>query len=198
MTATKKGDFEATDAVTLAEAIQEGLTVPKLALLFHMRRETVSRKLMSAKINPTGSKWKGGDRYRVHEAATALVKPKDGIEEYIRQMSHNDLPASLTKEFWAGQRTKQQVELAAGNLWETEKVVSEVGELMKTVKMSTLLMMDAVDRQTELSDRQRAIIKSLAHGMLEDLVKRIEEKFKPVPQEGKHVELQEAEDSEEL
>jgi hypothetical protein len=192
--AQARTDFEAADNVTLAEAIQEGLTVPKLALLFHQRRETVSRRLMESKVNPNGKKWKGGDRYYVHEAATALVKPKDGLEAYIRQMSHHDLPAQLTKEFWAGQRTKQQVELAAGNLWETEKVVAEVGELMKITKMSTLLMMDAVERQTELTERQRQIIKNLCHGMLEDLVKRVEERFKPVPQEGKHVEQEVADD----
>lgn len=196
--AQARTDIEAADNVTLAEAIQLGLTVPKLALLFHSRRETVSRKLMTAKIKPAGTKWKGSDRYFVHEAAPALAKPQDGIEEYIRQMSHHDLPAQLTKEFWAGQRTKQQVELAAGNLWETEKVVSEVGELMKITKMSTLLMLDAVERQTELTERQREIIKNLTHGMLEDLVKRIEEKFKPIPQEGKHVQHQEAADDEDL
>ena len=39
-------------------------------------------------------------------------------------------------------------------------------------------MMDAVDRQTELSDRQRAIIKGLAHGMLNDTQKRVLERFK--------------------
>jgi hypothetical protein len=195
--AMDRSDIEAADNVTLADAIQLGLTIPKLALLFHSRRETVSRKLIQAGIKPTGTKWKGSDRYFVHDAATALAKPKDGIEQYVRQMSHNDLPAQLTKEFWAGQRTKQQVELAAGNLWETEKVVAEVGELMKITKMSILLMMDAVDRQTELTERQRKIIKNLSHGMLEDLVKRVEERFKPIPQEGQHGE-QEAGQEEEL
>ena len=68
-----------------------------------------------------------------------------------------------------------------------------MGEVFKLVKMSVLLMSDAVERQTELSDRQREIIKSLTHGMLDDLVKRIEEKFK-VPTN----ERQEAIDDEEL
>ena len=44
--------------------------------------------------------------------------------------------------------------------------------------MSTLLMNDAVERQSELSERQREIIKQLSHGMLDDLMKRINEKFK--------------------
>lgn len=183
--------------MTLADAIQNGLPVSKLALLFKARAETVNRKLIQFGIKPK-NKYGATALYDIVEAASALVKPAYDIDEYIRQMSHHDLPAQLTKEFWAGQRTKQQVELAAGNLWETEKVVAEVGELMKITKMSTLLMLDAVERQTELSDRQREIIRNLTHGMLEDLVKRVEDKFKPTPQEGKHVELQEAEDDEEL
>jgi hypothetical protein len=108
-------------------------------------------------------------------------------------MDHKDLPKMLTKEFWAGQRSKQDYEEKAGLLWRTEKVVQEMGELFKLVKMSTLLMSDAVERQAELSDRQREIIKTLTHGMLDDLVKRIEEKFK-VPAN----EHQEAVEDEEL
>ena len=185
------------DNTSLAEAIQHGLPVSKLALLFRGRAETVNRKLIQFGIKPK-NKHGAIALYDILEAASALVKPAYDIDEYIRQMSHNDLPAQLTKEFWAGQRTKQQVELAAGNLWETEKVVQEVGELMKIVKMSTLLMLDGVENQTELSERQREIIRNLTHGMLEDLVKRVEEKFKPVPQEGKHGELQEESNDEDL
>lgn len=194
-TVTSKTRTDSADGITLGTVCTVGLSATKLALLFQMRVETVSRKLLMAKIKPA-NRWNGTDVYWVHEAATALIKPAYDIDTYIRQMAHTDLPPSLTKEFWAGQRTKQQVEFAAGNLWETEKVVAEVGELMKITKMSTLLMMDAVERQTELSDRQREIIKNLAHGMLEDLVKRIEEKFKPVEQS--NVELQEAANNEDL
>jgi hypothetical protein len=112
-------------------------------------------------------------------------------------MSFRDLPKDLAKEFWAGQRTKQQVEEQAGLLWRTEKVVQEVGELMKLVKMSTLLMQDGVERQTELTDRQREIVKSLSNGMLADLMSRVKEKF-VVPDTPLYVEPQDAIDDEAL
>lgn len=176
--------------------IFQGANVSQLGLLFKADHKTVQRRIQEGNVKPCRTE--GPTKYyAVHEIAPWIVKPViDDLEGQIRRMSFRDLPKDLAKEFWAGQRAKQEYEEKAGLLWRTEKVVEEVGELMKLVKMTSLLMLDAVERQTELSERQRSIIKTLTHGMLQDLQKRIEEKFKaPEESNGK---LQEAEGEEEL
>ncbi len=158
--------------------IFQGCNTTQLCTIFRTDPRTLMRKLFENNVRPCGVR-NGSDIYHIADVAPYIVKPHQGIEEAILKMSHHDLPKDLTKEFWAGQRSKQDFLEKAGRLWPTEKVVERVSELLKLVKMSTLLMNDAVERQTELTEQQRSIIKSLTRGMLEDLMKRVEEQFKP-------------------
>lgn len=154
--------------------LYEGLNLSQLGIAFRMDHRVLTEKLNS--LPPTGLR-NGAATWRIHEAAPHLVKPLYDIESYIKRMHHNDLPKHLTKEFWAGLKSKQDYELKAGDLWPTAKVVQEVGELMKMVKMSILLMGDTVERSTELSEKQRAILKGLTDGMLKELHRAVIEKF---------------------
>lgn len=156
--------------------IYQGAAMSNLAMMFRMDRTTVKERLAKGGVKPIGLRGRV-PVYDIAEAAGYLVKPSYDIETYVRRMSHKDLPKELTKEFWAGQRSRQEYELKAGNLWPTDRVIAEVGELFKLVKMSALLMMDAVERQSELSDVQREVIKNLTHGMLDDLHQRIDKNF---------------------
>jgi hypothetical protein len=52
---------------------------------------------------------------------------------------------------------------------------------MKLVKMSVRLTADAVDRQAELTDRQRGIVKAQGDGMLETLYATVIEEFSKAP-----------------
>ena len=179
--------------------IYEGANLAQIGAMFKMDHRTVVRKLQDGNVKPCkvtrNHRGQATELYSIAEVAPHLVKPIIDVEEYIKRMSHADLPKMLTKEYWAGQRSRQVYEENAGLLWRTEKVVEEVGELMKLFKMNTLLLNDAVERQTELSDRQREIIRSLTNGTLKDLVRRIEEKFKAAPPDDQR---QETIDDEEL
>lgn len=190
----KKGSAGADDESIAA--IFEGVNATQLATIFKLDSRTVARKLFESRVKPVMKKG-SHEIYAIVDVAPFLCKPAYDVETAIKKMSFRDLPKDLAKEFWNGQRSKQDFEEKAGLLWRTEKVVSEVGELMKLVKMSTLLMLDGVERQTELSERQRDMIKSLSHGMLDDLSKRIEEKFK-VPETPLNGEFQENLDDEAL
>lgn len=170
----------------------EGLNLSQLAFAFKQEIPSIQRKLFEGNCKPVGKR-NGVDVYVLHEVAPWLVKPAFDVESYIRKMDPRELPKILTKEFWAGQRSKQDYEKNAGLLWPTEKIVEEVGELLKIIKMSTLLVDDAVERQTDLTERQRAIIRSLLRGMLTDIMKRINERI-VVPQNGKPQEAVEDED----
>jgi hypothetical protein len=168
---------EGTDDTTRA-ILYDGANLSQLGELFRMDHRSIVAKIHKCK--PCGTR-NGVDIYAVHEVAPYLVKPAYDIETYIKKMHHNDLPKMLTKEFWAGQRSRQEFEQREGNLWPTERVVGVIGGLMKLVKMSVRLMSDAVDRQAELTDRQRSIVKALGDGMLEELYRNVLDEFGKQP-----------------
>jgi hypothetical protein len=116
--------------------------------------------------------------YDVAEVAARCGKlTAEQIDAAMKRLNHADLPKELTKEYWNGLRAKQAYLKDEGDLWPTDKVIEAVGEFFKLVKMSTMLCADAVERQVELTDRQRAIIQAQMDGMLLDLHNRIITKF---------------------
>lgn len=195
----KKEIYDGTKTLDAASRamIFDGVTLNQMTQLFRMDTRTILRRIHSVK--PIGRR-RGADIYLIPDVVPHLWKPSEQqVEEAIRRMNHQDLPKALTKEYWAGQRSKQDYLLKRGDLWETEKIVERVGELYKLVKMSMLLMSDAVERQTELTDRQRNIIRQLSRSLLEDLDKKIKLNFKaPPPEFPKHQEVPDDSDDEEL
>lgn len=166
-------------------AIYEGLNLSQMEKAFRMDHRNLVEKLKDCP--PSGSRG-GVPVWRIHEAAPHLVKPLYDVEAYIKRMNHTDLPKHLTKEFWAGLKSKQDYELRAGDLWPTSKVVESVGELMKLVRMTALLTVDTLERQVELTDKQRSIVKNLMDGMLIELHKAIQEKFADTTPDGEETE----------
>lgn len=174
--AAKKGST--LDAESRA-MLYDGCNLSQLGVLFRMDHRVLVEKLHG--VEPSGKRGSAAT-YRVDEVAPYLVRPMYDIETYIKRMNHNELPKLLTKEFWAGQRSKQEYLLKEGDLWPTAKVIEEVGELFKLIKMQMRLASDAVERQTELTPRQRNIIKALLDGTLRDLHTAVTEKFKAKPE----------------
>jgi hypothetical protein len=155
--------------------LYEGANLSQLAVIFRIAHPVLVEKIQG--VPPAGER-SGVAIYHIRDVAQRLARPEaHEITAAVMRMHPSELPKMLTKEYWAGQRSRQDYELKAGELWPTAKVVSEVGELLKLVKMSAQLTGDAVERQVELSDRQRAIIKGLMDGMLQDLHKSVVEKF---------------------
>lgn len=170
---------ERTDDITKA-IIYDGANLSQLGSLFRMDHRVLVEKLTKGGCKPNGTR-NGVDIYAVHEVAPYLVRPAYDIEEYLKRMHHNDLPKHVTKEFWAGLRSRQEYETRAGNLWPTSRVVEVMGGLMKQIKMSARLMSDQVDRQAELSDRQRQIVKAQCDAMLDEAYRGILEAFSTAP-----------------
>lgn len=152
-----------TDTETRA-AIYEGLTVAQLAAAFELPAQVVHRRLVA--VEPCGRRGRFAI-YRLKEAAAVLVEPTGDFEEKIRRMSPRDLPPGLTKEFWTGLRARQAYELTDGDLWPTEEVVATLAEVFKSVRMSLLLMGDTLERETALSETQRATLQALIDNTLE-------------------------------
>lgn len=127
--------------------------------------------------------------YHIRDAAPYICKPvirAEDIASHIKMMSAHDLPMTLRKEFWIAQKAEQEYKLKAGDLWPTTEVIENVGKLYQIVKMGAQLMSDQVERQVELTERQRQIIKNLTDGLLEELRKEIAQTFTQKQQSETH------------
>lgn len=156
----------------------EGLNLTQLAKLFRMDRRDVSPKLRE--VTQAGTRG-GYPIYYVHEVAPHLVKPTQDIETYIMRMHHNDLPKHVSKEFWNGLRARQAYEEENGDLWRTDKVIDTLGETFKTLRMSLLLMGDAIERETTFTDMQRTRLSTMIDGALNDMAASLVTKFENQP-----------------
>lgn len=167
----------------------EGMNLSEMSVAFGMDHRVLVEKIHG--IKPSGVR-NGANVWKIKDVYSALWRPNvEQIDAAMHRLNPADLPKMLTKEYWAGLRSRQEYKLRDGDLWPTVKVVTEVSELLKLVKMQALLTADAVERQTELSDKQRAIIKGLMDGMLHDLHKAVTEKFKEPQGNGRDAEDQE-------
>jgi hypothetical protein len=163
--------------------IYEGLNLTQMEQLFEMDIRDLKRKIAQGKVQPCGQRG-NSDVYRLKDVMPWVVKPLYDVETYIRNMNPSELPKTLSKEYWAGQRSRQEYQIKAGNLWPTEKVIENVGEVFKIVKMNLSLSIDTVERSSELSERQRQIFKNIIDGTLNDLAQTIQERFKQDNEEG--------------
>jgi len=178
-------EMDRDEARHFARMIHRGFSATQIEqLLGSDRRKTAA---VLAQHQPSGER-RGHPTYILKEVAPAIVKPIADANEMaavLKTMHYSDLPMMLRKEFWAAQKNKQQYELAAGDLWPTAKVIENVGEIYKMVVMAARLTGDAVERQVELSERQRAIIKDQMNGMLRNLEHVIRERFQPPEESGR-------------
>lgn len=163
------------DEVTSTLLATGTASMAQIAQLFETDAKTLPKRLKG--VIPAGTR-SGYKVYRIREAAEYLVTPGYEIEDFIRQMSPQELPPLLSKEFWNGQNARLNYEKSLGNLWPTDDVVSAFGEVLNTVRMAVLLVADDVDREVGLTDGQRLIIRRIMDGMIVKLGQDITEKFK--------------------
>lgn len=136
--------------------LYQGASMSQICTLFSMDARDVKEKI-KGKVMPVGVR-AGHPIYSIKEIAAYLVVPPYDMDEFIQRMSIADLPTILRKEYWAGMRSRQLYEIAAATLWDEAEVIDTISELFKTIRLSLLLSREAVERETELTDRQRAII----------------------------------------
>ena len=153
-----------------------GLNLTQLGLLLEMDHKLIRERLEKGGVQPVGTR-NGAAIYKIKDVAPWVVKPGYSIAEYIQRMSPADLPKLIQKEFWAGMKSRQEFQIKAGELWETSKVIEKVGEVLKMVRMHVLLTCDTVERQVELTDRQRQLIAGIMDGLLTDMADAIVEHF---------------------
>ena len=169
---------KSSDATTNA-ILFEGANISQMMVLFKCDECTLKARMHG--IAPVGKRYNAAI-YEVAEVAKRMGKLSDvQIEAAMRRMNHADLPKMLTKEYWNGKRAKQQFELLEGDLWKTDQVIAEVGEMVKILKMELDLLIDGIERNTEMTDRQREVAMALVDGTKTNMMKRLREKFAKKP-----------------
>lgn len=172
----RRGRPPKNDTEVTSELLASGeATVAQIAQLFNTDAKTLPRRMKG--LVPKGTR-KGYKVFNIAEAASRIITPGYEIEEFIRQMSPQEMPVLLSKEFWNGQNARINYEKALGNLWPTEDVVAALGEFANTVRITLLLVPDDVDREIGVTDGQRDIVRRIMHAAVDTLKKNIAERFK--------------------
>lgn len=155
--------------------LYRGITLSDAEVIFRMDRRTILGKI-AGNVEPCGRRG-SIEIWQIRDIAPYLVKPAGSIEDYIKRMRPNDLPPLLSKEYWNGQRARQKFEEEEGDLWRTDKVIETLAEAFKTVRMNLLLIPDALERSTSLSDHQRDELQTLIDATLQGLRDALVEQF---------------------
>jgi hypothetical protein len=148
------------------EMLDGGFTVSEIARAFRMNPATVRDRV--ANVRPHGKR-EERKTYLLRDVAKYLVPVPEEQVHRVMRMNHMDLPPMLKKEYWIGQSNRLKVREQEGELWNTQSVLDYVGEAFKTIRMEIQLAADRLERETELTDRQREAVKSLMDGMMESI-----------------------------
>lgn len=158
--------------------LYQGAALGHIAMLFGMDPRTVNKRISD--VQPCGMRG-GFPVYKIADVAPRLVKPEGDIAEYIRKMNHRDLPPMLLKEYWAGQKAMLEVQEREGELVRKADVVRGLAEAFGTVRMTLLLISDAVEREQQLTERQREAVKSHVDKAINELREKLMETFAADP-----------------
>lgn len=147
----------------------------QLAQLFQTDAKTLPQRMKG--IIPAGKR-NGYKVYNIREAAGRLVEPGFEIEDYIRQMSPQEMSPLLLKEFWNGQRARLTYEKEIGNLWHTGDVVELFGVLEQGIRQTMLLLTDDIDREEGLTAGQRKVFRRITDAAITTFKDKLTEAFK--------------------
>ncbi len=147
----------------------------QIAQLFETDAKTLPQRMKG--IIPCGKR-NGYKVYKIREAAGRLVKPGFEIEQFIRQMSPQELNPLLLKEFWNGQRARLTYEREMGNLWPTEDVVALFAVLENGIRQTMLLLVDDIEREEGLTDGQRKVFRRITDAAITLFKEKLTEAFK--------------------
>lgn len=154
----------------MVEDMHQGVTVSWLAQVFGMDPKTVKQKLADC---PPLHRRKAGYVYSLPLACRYLIPPAISAEQYIKTMKPSDLPTAFQQSFWDAALKRQKWEENAGQLWRTERVREVLGQTFQTIKFTVQLWADTLERQTGLSQEQRALLTKMVDGLQEEIYKAL-------------------------
>lgn len=155
--------------------INAGASITQLGVIFDLDQREITKRIRG--VSPVGERY-GAATYLIKDVAPYLVPPQGNIEETIKKMSPKDLPPALSKEFWSAQHARLKFEEDRGDLWRTSDIVELLSEVFKTLRMTILLTQDHLEKQSQLTERQREAIREMVDGLLNDLADALVDRFK--------------------
>lgn len=176
----KKDDTAVSSYMGLAEHTLGGVTVAFLSQVFRMDQNKVKRLLVNCEPKETRRRGRTQIQvlYDLAEAAEYLVKPKADSKEIIKALRKEDLPPALNTAFWDAQLKRQKWEENAGQLWRTETIRSVIGGMFQTIKFTIQLWADTIERQTGLTEDQRALLNELTDELQAEMFASLKENAK--------------------
>ena len=150
---------------------QGGVTVAWLAEVFEMEQKTVKARLKFCPVLKSRARGKTmvTRLYDIKEAAQYLVTPTVSTMEVLRELKRGQLPPALQQSVWDALLKRQTWEERAGQLWRTEKVREVLGSTFQSIKFTTQLWAETVERSSELSPAQREIIVNMSDTLLAEI-----------------------------
>lgn len=149
------------------QMIEVGANLDQICRIFSMDVRDVKAKIVG-KVNSSGQV-SGRDVYKIKDIAPYLSKlpVSFNFDEYFSKMSSADLPPAVNKDFWAAKNAHLKFLREKGEVVPLKDVGSAFSAVFKGFRTSTLLIRDAVERNTTLTDPQRKIINNLIDNLLE-------------------------------
>ena len=154
------------------EQIQKGVTATWLARVMRMDVNDVKARLAHVTPMTTGNRQAA---YDIKTAMQHLVDPVADIESFIRNMDPKSLPTQLTSAFWTAEKTRLQTLEMAGQLWNTNTVLTGYAHVFRILRDDTNLWVDTLDEVEEMTDKQRAVVAQLVDGLLSNIHKSLAE-----------------------
>jgi hypothetical protein len=154
--------------------IYQGASANQLAEIFGMKVPDVMRRL--AGLDPVGAGRQGNPIYRLKDAAARLVKipiTAAMIDQYMKRTNGKDLPPFVNKLYWEGVVVREKYREQAGELWTTADVSQVASDAFQSLRMSILLIPDALMNDTDLSERQMKIVQAIIDNALEELQEKL-------------------------
>ena len=193
LVSARRGEDDAPPSMDMTDTFG-GVTVGWLSKVFGMDPSDIKKRLADC---PPLHRRKAGYVYSLPVAARYLVKPVFDVRRYIENMKPSELPPQLQRDYWDSALKRQKWEENAGHLWRTESVLEVLGEVFKTIKFSTQLWADNLDRVTGLTPQQRKLLVDMVDGLqnelYEQLVKLSQERQTPSVIGELEAEMQDAE-----
>ena len=151
--------------------ILAGVSVPWLMKVFRTGRGVIERKLRGVK--PVGQGKHNTPLYDLAEVCAYLVTPKYDIEEHIRNLGPESLPENLRVAYWQARLQEQRYKKNAGDLWNTDRVMGRIIDILQQIRVKLQLTSEMVERETPLSAEQRKAVIRVSDGVQDEIYKYI-------------------------
>ena len=148
-----------------------GVTVDWLRRAFHLSVPKCEAKLKGLRIIAVTGK--GSPLYDLGEAAERLVKPKMDLNEYLADITVDDLPDRLKETFWNSKLKQQRFEKNAGELWRTEAVIQVFGSVLKDIKERMRLINTMAESTLAMDQEQLAGLRQIVEDIQSEVFNHI-------------------------